>query len=286
METASMGQNSSTLFCLMEDFMLNGIYPLYKGEQKICDISFQNGRVLNVYADSADALPPFYTVLSEKVSNFKEIATESDLSKSRKVSSEKEKKWLLAARMKQFLNSRVLPTTNRYHNLAKEFQFEQYVSFLDNYYLKTEESFDYKQMFLSYHLEEDPFAKRVLWQDWEAAGPSPNLSLPFSSLSFFQLQDKQRYLLQEYSKELADKKKLHQIPYTIEIVQDIPFIKTKLLKGNYFPLSMVFDQRLTEAQQKALCGSLDPSFQLDESTSPWEDLFLCRKENDLRLAYL
>ena len=95
METASMGQNSSTLFCLMEDFMLNGIYPLYKGEQKICDISFQNGRVLNVYADSADALPPFYTVLSEKVSNFKEIATESDLSKSRKVSSEKKKKWFL-----------------------------------------------------------------------------------------------------------------------------------------------------------------------------------------------
>ena len=128
-----------------------------------------------------------------------------------------------------------------------------------------------------YTLSEDSFARRILYQSGRIGGISPNTVLPFQELSFVEKKEEKRYLLQEYSKELANYKKLKEIPYTLTIIQDIPFISTPLREGNYYPVSAVFSKQL---KGKALTDVLQKVF----PNTDWEQyhpdsLFLYMEKN-------
>lgn len=220
-----------------DDGMLKGIYGLYKKDDCIADAQFNKGRFIKPYAVyRPDRLPPFFPG---------EEKTAADT---------------VTLQLSQFFSTRLVPQQNRYYHIAKSMQYGRYISLLDDYWLKTDE-LGYGQV-SAYNFEEDGFVQAVLkhMPDGNAPKYSPNLALPFAGLALFEKAGDARFLLQEYSKELADKKHKLGIPYRIRIIHDIPFLCVPLQPGNYYPLDAAMPKALPTGKKKEILKGLDDNF--------------------------
>lgn len=232
----------------------NGVYFLYKGKERVCELTFGNNKLLNLKTIyKKELMPPFVTEkglgrIEDKIS------------------------------MQQFLSSRHIPSSHWYYNLAKEWNQETLFSLLDDYYLWNENTdFDYFRQETLYSLSEDSFARHILYQAGQVGGISPNTVLPFQELSFVEKKEGKRYLLQEYSKELANEKKENQIPYTLTFIQDIPFISTTLQEGNFYPASAVLSKQL---KKETLSDVLQKEFpKIDWENKKPDAMFLHSSKN-------
>lgn len=193
---------------------LSGVYGLYKKEECAAEIVFERGRFAKIYAIHKKALlPPYFTD--------KDTFTDESYN----------------LQLGQFFSARVLPQKNPYYHTALSLQYGRYISLFDDYWLKVDE-LGYQKLH-EYQLSTDAFACRVLMQSQLSNGYSPNLALPYEGLALFDVRGDRKLLLQEYSKDLAVKKKQKNIHYSLEIIRDIPFICVPLQQGNYFPLNAV-----------------------------------------------
>lgn len=202
---------------------LSGVYGLYKKKECVAELVFDRGKFSKIYAIHKKALlPPYYTD--------KDTFTEESYN----------------LQLAQFFSARILPQKNPYYHTAASMQYGRYLSLFDDYWLKVDEE-GYEALH-EYRLENDVFANRILMQSQTLSGYSPNLSLPYEFLALFDIRGDKKLLLQEYSKELAGKKKQFGIRYSLEIIRDIPFLCIPLQQGNYFPLDAVAPKAYSDSR--------------------------------------
>ena len=76
-------------------------------------------------------------------------------------------------------------------------------------------------------------------------------------------ENKKRYILMEYSKDLADMHKAGNVSYSIEIIGDIPFIKVALPDGDIYPLPAIVSPTIDDMDKLSeRLKAYDPSFDL------------------------
>lgn len=173
-----------------------------------------------------------------------------------------EEEHTVTMQLRQFFFFRFLSPKNLYYNLGKEMDYEAYISLFDDYHLAVV-SMPYDN--LNYDLETDAFAKNVLTIG-ENKTPiellSPNLSLFYPHLTLFLYEDKKRYILMEYSKELADIHKAGGVNYSIRIISDIPFITVLLPDGDIYPLPAITSPTVDMDKLQVKLKDYDKSFDL------------------------
>lgn len=233
-----------------EEQRLNGTYDFYRGKDKVAKISFNRGSfdaIKRVY--DKKLLPPYIWGTEETPST------------------------LFALR--QFFQSRQPSPKNPYYGVAKCRELARSYTLFDPYSVAIP---GVPPVRADYVLETDCFAGEVFGcvsssQKGEekreiSSHGSPNLTLPFPFLSLFGKEGDRRYLLLEYSKELADIHKQLHVPYELVIVREIPFLRVYLDRGEYFPLKAVVSPTLKDKalydRLSALDGTFDPEhFHMD-----------------------
>lgn len=218
-----------------------GTFDLYKGRKLIATVTLTRGQFTGVKRIFDRSLLPPYLWGDEK----EHTAT---------------------AQLRQFFYFRFLSPKNLYYNLGKEMDYEGYCSLFDDYHLAVV-SMPYDN--LNYDLKDDVFAKTVLNLEdksvfKENSTLSPNLSLFYPHLTMFSMdENKKRYILMEYSKDLADMHKTGEIPYSIEIIGDIPFVKVALPDGDIYPLPAIVSPTIDDMDKLSeRLKAYDPSFDL------------------------
>lgn len=166
--------------------------------------------------------------------------------------------------LRQFFYFRFLSPKNLYYNLGKQMDYESYSSLFDDYHLAVV-SVPYDN--LNYNLEKDVFARNVLCfndstEVKDNNSLSPNLSLFYPHLTLFSLSEGKRYILIEYSKELADIHKAGKVDYSIEIVEDVPFIRVPLPDGDIYPLPAITSPTIDMDNLAKNLKDYDKSFDL------------------------
>lgn len=245
-----------------EERELNGTYDLYRGKDKVAKLSFSRGifdSVKRIY--DKNLLPPYLWGTEETQSH------------------------LLALR--QFFQSRQPSPANPYYNLAKCRELSRSYSLFDPYSLAIPGT---PPVRANYSLQTDPFAIAALEgpaafinkERAESTG-SPNLTLSFPFLALFDREGGQRYLLLEYSKELADIHKMTKTPYEVVIVKEIPFLRVYLDRGEYFPLKAVVSPTLKEKALYDRLSALDDTF--DPEHFDFDYCFL-RRDEALHICHL
>jgi hypothetical protein len=235
--------------------MIDGSFGFYKENMKVAELAFKQGVFKGIKTViHEDLLPPHY--------------------------GEEDKEMAL----RRFFMYRMPDTKNQYYAVAKEMEFYRYISLFDDYWVDVDGT-TYHAMTDTYCLETDLFASRVLKKiSDDRNGYSPNLSILHEHLTLFDKKGDTRYYLQEYSKELADRKKELNIPYIIRLYCDIPFIQTTLGEGDYFPVESVMPYTL---KGEALFDKLK---QIDETFTPsYEDDIYFHKDRitgDIHIEYL
>lgn len=238
--------------------ILHGTYSFHKGTQVVAKLSFQQGSFQRIKELIQPALlPPFI--------EDRDVVTQE----------------VYTLRLKQFFRARRISNTHPYYVIAKEMEQERYLSFFDEYWLAVDDT-PYEQLY-SYQLSQDAFARQILWQSSLRGGYSPNLSLPYQELTLFDKQGDTRFLLQEYSKTLADQKKQQGVSYTIEIIQDIPFLRVALERGSYYFLDAVLPKGIAGPKLLRQLQAIDPSFSPDIFMK--EGCFL-RMDDTMKVTYL
>lgn len=216
---------------------LTGNYELYKGRERVARITLLRGQfdgVTRVY--NRALLPPYFWGESEEQS-----ATRA---------------------LRQFFHFRFLSPKSPYYNLGKNMKREAYISLFDDYHLAVAPMpYD----LLNYQLEKDAFllALREGIKNIPEDIQSPNLSLFYPQLSLFEVIGGVKYLLFEYSKQLADMHKAAHISYSIQIRADIPFLRVRLPEGKLYPLPAICSPELTMPQLEVKLKEITPLFTLD-----------------------
>lgn len=214
-----------------------GTFDLYKGRKLVATVTLTRGQFSGVKRIVDRSLLPPYIWGDEE-------------------------EHTVTMQLRQFFFFRFLSPKNLYYNLGKEMDYEAYISLFDDYHLAVV-SMPYDN--LNYDLEADTFAKNVLSIGEDKAPTellSPNLSLFYPHLTLFLYEDKRRYILMEYSKELADIHKVGGVNYSIRIIGDIPFITVSLPDGDIYPLSAITSPAVDMDKLQIKLKDYDKSFDL------------------------